>query len=96
MYRVMCDFQASSRTCRSFQDRPAHQAAAWWARSTVSATSASPKTGKVAMTSDVAGFSVSKVAAGRAWPCVHVVTIAPHRHSVQCQLPGPAGAVACQ
>ena len=61
MYLMMCDFQASSRDCLSFQDRPAHHAAAWWARSTASATSSSPKTGKVAMTSDVAGFSVSKV-----------------------------------
>ena len=41
------------------------------------------------MTSDVAGFTVSKVAAGAAWPWVHVATIAPHRHPVQCRLPAP-------
>ena len=65
MYRIRCDFQASSRCRRSFQLSPAHQAPAAWARATVAATSASPQTGKVAMTSEVAGFSVSKVSAAR-------------------------------
>jgi hypothetical protein len=84
MYRMMCDFQASSRVCLSFAGRLAHHAAAWWAWSTASVTSSSPKTPKVAMTSDVAGFTVSKVSRGRAGPCVHsVVAIAVHHRSVQ-------------
>ncbi len=61
MYLITCDFQASSRCRRSFQLSPAHHSAAAWARATVAATSASLQTGKVAMTSEVAGFSVSKV-----------------------------------
>ena len=97
MYLVTCDFQAISLACRSFQDSPAHQDAALRARSTAWSTSASPKTGKVSMTSDVAGFSVSKVAAGAACPWVHVATIAPHPPS--CAVPTVSArhaAVACR
>jgi hypothetical protein len=73
MYLVICDFQASSLSRRSFAGNPAHQAAAWCARSTVKWISCSPQTGKVAMTSDVAGFSVSNVSTDLAGPCVQVV-----------------------
>ena len=84
IYRVICDFQASSRACRSFQDRPAHQDAAWCACSTTAATSSAPNSGKVAITSDVAGLSVSKVSPGRAGPVVRSVeTMVVHHRSVR-------------
>jgi C4-dicarboxylate transporter len=76
MYLVIWDFQASSRARRSLGDRPAHQAAAWCARSTAASISYSPQTGNVAITSDVAGLSVSNVVADLAGPCVQVVVVA--------------------
>jgi hypothetical protein len=76
MYLVICDFQASSLSRRSFAGKPAHQAAARPARPTAAPISCSPQTGKVAMTSDVAGLSVSNVATDLAGSCVQVVVIA--------------------
>ena len=70
------DFQASSLVCRSFQPSPDHQAAASRARSTVASTSARPWTGKVAITSEVAGLTESKVSVCLACPCVQTVFIA--------------------
>jgi hypothetical protein len=82
-YLVRCDFQARRRRCRPFQPSSAHRAPAALARATAASTSAAPSTGKLAITSEVAGFTVSKVAAGRA--CVLpevVVTIAlTYRHA---------------
>ena len=72
-YRVRWDFQASSRCRRCRGVSPAHQAAASCARLTAVFTSASPHTGKVPMTSAVAGLSVSNVAADCAGPGVQVV-----------------------
>ncbi len=77
MYRVRCDFQASRRAWRSFQSRPAHQAAASRARSTVAFTSAWPNTGKVAMTSEFAGLTESKVSGALVCPACNV-SIGPH------------------
>src|SRR5215470_7238560 len=62
------DFQASSLFCRSFQPSPDHQAAASRARSTAASISAWPWTGKVAITSAVAGLTESKVSACVACP----------------------------
>ena len=61
-YRVRYDFQASSRSRRSFASSPAHHAAASRARCTAASTSAGPYTGKVAITSPVAGLPC------RTWP----------------------------
>ncbi len=72
MYRVRCDFQASRRDCRSFQPRPAHQAAASRARSTAAFTSAWPNTAKVAITSEVAGLTESKVSGALVCPVCSV------------------------
>jgi len=62
-YLVRCDFQASSRIRRPAQPSPAHHAAASRARDTVASTSAAVCTGKLAITSSVAGFTVSNVSA---------------------------------
>jgi hypothetical protein len=76
MYLVICDFQASSLVRRSLAGNPAHQAAARRARTTAAWISCSPQTAKVAMTSEVAGLSESKVATDFAGSCVQVVAIA--------------------
>ena len=57
MYRVRCDFQASSRSRRSPKDRPPHQAAAARARRTARLTSRGPSTPYAASTSLVAGLT---------------------------------------
>ncbi len=81
MYLVRYDFQASSLVCRSFQVSADHQAAAWRARATVSPTSCSPKTGKVATGSSVAGFSESNVFTRPDWAGLRAVaTIALTHH----------------
>ncbi len=77
MYLVRYDFQASSRSRRSFQPRPAHHVAASRARRTAASTSPGPHTGKLAITSSVAGFTVSKVAADRVDAVVTIALTSP-------------------
>ena len=61
MYRVRCDFQASSRSRRSAKESPPHQAAAVRARRTARLTSRCPSIPYVASTSPVAGLTDSNV-----------------------------------
>jgi hypothetical protein len=72
MYRVRCDFQAISLVWRSFQPRLAHHFPASRARSSAAPTSAGPIRGKVAITSDVAGLTESKVSGAVVCPAYTV------------------------